>query len=628
MFNHPFKKAFGLIVLYTFIIIGIFVLQFRNESVISRNTGLLSFSLAQSQEADGSLVLKNSMQVGFKGISFFADEITPAKLSMFGKTEPMNLTFVSYEQVSPLAYTFRFTNDVSLTFSVSDTSSNASLTIAAAIPDNAESISLNYKPTSGFSVTEKTKTKLMLNSKNTSYSFTASKIDDNLISFTPRNLQAIYSIYDPAVQFTFAALEPNMAITQKSSFDSNIRSFRSSVVSQIDNAIQNSQNLTEKSIIAYVAENAAQGKFAKAVTNVPDSFKKGNKRTYLSSPYFNTLEAMYSSLIMYNENMMEMIVNSVASKSLNVFTVSNIADYINILPINQNIKSLLAMPEQFIAENKITLAQAVGILKTYIRLAELHSSLSESLHSAAEHCISIIEANCVLTDSSLTLVDKDTPVSSIVAFEAGMSLIHWGEFNSSDLHKMAGYAIVNSAFAQTAFDNALYGDIYPILVNNINYPHYAILHRTESDTIWAWTCASVISYSSQGQTASINIRFNKNDSHYLTVCNIDPFQEIEIYGLSFHSDSRFESYNSSGFIYREQNKTLFLKTRQKSETETVRLTYGKKPEPVLPAAPKAAPKVSVPQTAPETPKPETPVNTTAVVSEPKPVENTPSEADE
>ena len=59
------------------------------------------------------------------------------------------------------------------------------------------------------------------------------------------------------------------------------------------------------------------------------------------------------------------------------------------------------------------------------------------------------------------------------------------------------------------------------------------------------------------------------------VSGIDAFTEIEIYGLSFHSDPRFEAYNSSGFIYRDAQKALLLKSRHKSEIEVVRLFYKK-----------------------------------------------------
>jgi hypothetical protein len=43
--------------------------------------------------------------------------------------------------------------------------------------------------------------------------------------------------------------------------------------------------------------------------------------------------------------------------------------------------------------------------------------------------------------------------------------------------------------------------------------------------------------------------------------------------MKFRTDPRFETYNSSGYVYNARTKTLFLKYRHKSETEIVKLIY-------------------------------------------------------
>lgn len=576
MSKSPVKKIIGLVVLYSIIIIGIFVLQFRNESVLSKNTGLLSISLAQSQAEDGTVSLKNTLNVNFKGISFYSDEVHPAILSFSDKSRPLVLE--SYEQPTNLSYKFNFSDETSLTFAVSNTTSTAELSISASIPENASGLVLYYKPTSGFSVTNSSRTRLQLNSKNLSYLFTAAQISDDTITFTPKNSLAFYNIYDPTVKFTFSAVESDMMISQKSTYDENIKNFKTNLISQVASAIQNSQNLSEKTYIAYVAELASRGRFAEAVKYVPDSFKRGNQRTYLSAPYFNTLEAMYPSLSMHNSNLSEMISNAISTKNLNVFTTEDLADYINILSDAQKIHNLLSLPSEILAQNdsQLSLAQAVGILNVYIKLSLLHSNSADLLSSVVENCLSVIEDNCVLNDSSLTLHDQDSTASPQLALEAGNALIQIGDFNSSDDYRKAGYALVNTVLAGTSLDANALGDAYPVLVSNPVYPHYAVLSRQENRTIWAWTCAENISLSQNGNIATILIKFFRGDSHYVIFSQIQPFTEIEIYGLSFHSDLRFESYNSSGFIYREGSRTLFLKSRQKSETETVRLTFGRR----------------------------------------------------
>ena len=64
--------------------------------------------------------------------------------------------------------------------------------------------------------------------------------------------------------------------------------------------------------------------------------------------------------------------------------------------------------------------------------------------------------------------------------------------------------------------------------------------------------------------------------------NVEPFKNIEIYGMKFRTDPRFETYNSSGYVYNARTKTLFLKYRQKSEIEVVRLIYKEEPKEEVP----------------------------------------------
>ena len=226
----------------------------------------------------------------------------------------------------------------------------------------------------------------------------------------------------------------------------------------------------------------------------------------------------------------------------------------------------------------MTLSQAAGILNVYVKLSLLHSSAAEILSPAIEKCLEVIQESCVLNDSTLTLHDKDSLASAQLSLETGNALLQLGEFNSSDDYKRAGYALINTVLSGTQLDANALGNAYPVLVSNPAYPHYAVLQRNSSKTIWAWTCAQNIGYTTGAQnanSATISVKFDKGESHYAIFSGIPAFTEIEIYGLSYHSDQRFESYNSSGFIYRESTSTLFLKSRQKSETETIRLTFGR-----------------------------------------------------
>ena len=60
--------------------------------------------------------------------------------------------------------------------------------------------------------------------------------------------------------------------------------------------------------------------------------------------------------------------------------------------------------------------------------------------------------------------------------------------------------------------------------------------------------------------------------------NFKEFESIYIYDLKFRTDHRFETYNSSGYIHKKDSDTLLLKSRHKSEVETIRLIYASETE--------------------------------------------------
>lgn len=585
MSKHPFRKALGLTVLYSIIIIGIFVLQFRNESIILENIGLLRMSLPQTQEADGSMSLKNSISVSFRGIAFTADDVNPAQIKFKSSQEKKNLSLVSWEKPTPLSRKFNFTYDTSVVFAVNDTSSKASLTITAFMPEDAEALSLYYKPVSGYSVTEQSKTRQLFSSRNITYTMSAAEIEDTSITLTDTGNIAMYTRYDPTQSFAFTSIPSDSVNASEMTYDANIKKYRSSIISTVTSAFGDTSTLSEISVAAYVSEMASLGKYHEAIENVPDSFKKGSRRTYFTAPYFNTLTAMNSSLVMVNENFATMVSNSLSSRSLDIFAADYIDEYILRTSKQQNTKDLIHLAAANTTP-QLTVPQATGILKTYLTLSKSSDELSAALAPVIEHCVNVIASACSISSDNLILTDKDVTAGFVQTVETGSVLLEYGKLTANADYCAGGYMLINTAFAQnTGVDLHSQSEVYPYLVkNNPVYPHTVIIDSSSNETVWAWTCASSISCkkNSSGNEATLSITFKQGDSHYLIINGIKPFTGIEIYGLQFHTDSRFETYNSSGFVYNESSKTLFLKSRHKSTTEKILFQYSR-PAPVKPA---------------------------------------------
>lgn len=578
MFKHPFRKAFFLTFFYGFIIIGIFVLQFRSESVIFKNAGLLRVSVAQTQDKDGSLSLKNTVSATFKGISFTADDVHPALFLDSKNQKQIPLTLLSWEQPTAQSFKFNFTEDISLVFAVSDTTPRASLSVTAVLPKNSDSLSLYYKPVSGYSVTEQSRSKQLFSSKNISYTMSANQIQDTRIILTKNAATAMYTRLDPTKAFAFTSIPTDSRTATAAAYETTVKNFRASIVSLTNAAFADASSIPENAVAAYVAELTSQARYQEAVAAVPDSFKNGSRRTYFTAPYFNTLVAMNPSLVMANENFDSMIQNALERRSTDVFSAENLADYLLRNEKQEKSRRLTELPAS-IENFQPTLTQATAIMQVYLSLKKADSPLAEPLESVIQACLTAITDSCELSvsDDTLILRDRDFPANFTQTVETGAALIHYGKAFSAPEYCAGGYMLVNTAFAKNLdTDLRTLAELYPVLIkNNANYPHSLVLDKTGEETVWAWTCASNITYEENENSteAEITVSFRQGDSHYIILKGIKPFTGIEIYGLSFHTDPRFETYNSSGYVYNAKTHTLFLKSRHKVSNEKIRLYF-------------------------------------------------------
>ena len=87
-------------------------------------------------------------------------------------------------------------------------------------------------------------------------------------------------------------------------------------------------------------------------------------------------------------------------------------------------------------------------------------------------------------------------------------------------------------------------------------------------------CAKDITYTQAAETGlTLSVDFPEGQIHHVIFKGIPKFNTIYIYNMAYRTDPRFETYNSSGYVYKEEGYTLLLKSKQKQEVETVQMTY-------------------------------------------------------
>ena len=583
------KKALGLLIVDIVIIIGIFVLQFRTDSTIIKKIGNLQISLEALDEKEGSIAYKNKARISYNGVNFYFDDQNPASIKKDGQEASVTLEDVVQDE--PLSITLKFSEDVKVTFELASEDASSSLAILSDLPDGVSDFSIPYSYSSNMSVQKVEKDSVVFAGKRNAWELAGHAVRTGYFDFTPRNYFATYSVYDANQKFTFDDIV-NEPIASAAEFNKTVGQLKRNLISLFE-ANNVESNITEQVAVSYVAAQAETGNFIRAVDMVPDSIKKSRQRTYLSAPYFNTLEDMNTNLEKVMRDYERRIADSAEKGTFDLFTVHKIADFIYLQQGQTTVKKLLLNAAAAEPES-LTIAQISGILQVYADLMELSPSYASILEPILEPGIERITDACKFEGNILTISENDTFLSVNQAVETGIALLRYGKLTENETLEKAGYAIVNSYLAESSsFDLRTLSNLYPVVAfSNPYYPHVEKIYDSEGKKVWAWTCAKSIKLDRSSEEYNFTIDFPEGDTHYVILKGIPQFNSIYIYDMAFRTDPRFETYNSSGYVYKKSSETLLLKSRHKTEYEKVRLVYREAapvpaPAPRVEAAPAA-----------------------------------------
>ena len=573
MRRHPIRKFLGLTVLYAALIVGIFVVQFKTESVINRVFGDLRITLAQTQGDQNLRKLKNQFQVSYRGLNISASESSPVKA--FNSASPnsvMNLVLDNFTETKN-SLQLNFAGGSSLTFSLSD--EGGALYVYASVGSGLDTISVPYRNESTHTIEELSAGRVILNSKEALLALTAPEVDSERIYFTSDNPVASYGLYDPSRKFEFVAVA-GMPMTDAQSYNTSVKQFRDTLVTRFSQVAGGNQaeDLTEKDVVAFVAEMASRNQYNESLDMVPDSFKRSNRRTYVSAPYFDNLVNMDKTLSLELERFNSMVQTAISSGNLDIYTVDGITDYMLREKNTGSVLSILGLLGS-LEETEPTVTQAIGILSVYGNMLSKDKEISARLMPALPYCISVLEDNAVLENGLLQITENELFISVEQNVILGTALISIGSQTGHNEYVEAGRLLVNQQLVYVPSMNLqALSALYPLLLPaNTYYPHTVVLGYYGSTPVWAWTCANNIKYSiASNGVVSLNMEFPLETTHYMIIKGVPNFHStIEIQQMMFRTDPRFETYNSSGYVYSESSKTLFLKSRHKSKNELIRL---------------------------------------------------------
>ncbi len=579
MAKKTIHKVFGHIILYLIIILGIFALQFRNQSIISRNFGQLRLTLSEIKGENGQKKFKDSFYISYKGISLFANTETPIVVTDKKKKEK-TLVFTGWKELSDSAFELYFNNSLVLLCGLTG-ANKETFTVSAAYDDTFASAAIPFKFSDSYSVMETTAKRAVLSGKTQQTSLSAPLIEGSRLIITPIENSITYANYEPSREFLFEKAA-GYDLAQKSVYDASVQNLKNALVSQFSSA---SDTLNEQIVVSYITEMASRNKYTEAVSSIPDSFTNGTRRTYLSAPYLNNLAVMNKSLKMQQDNLIYKLNYALEKNSLDIFKADSLYNFL--MTQNQDtVRKLLALPGK-LEKFEPSVSEAAGLVATYTGLTAKNAPYASDLKPYMNTCIDVIRKACVIESDALFIMEKDEKLSLPASVHTAMALISYGSQISDQDIISTGMMLCSSQLLNIELlDLRLIAELYAAVeAGSTYYPHIEVIGLNNDKPVWIWTAAKSVSMSTAADgTITLQTSFPAGYTHYMILNNVEPFTAIEIYDMMFRTDPRFESYNSSGYVYEAETKTLFLKFRHKTYTEKVRLFYSKQEaEPDIPA---------------------------------------------
>lgn len=568
------RKLIGLAILYAIIIVGIFLIQFRSDSLIRKNFHGIKVTLAQTENNADSASLKNSFQISYNGITFSADDAAPVTFSENGAERPVKL--ISYEE-KEVSFILGFENEIKLIFALeNEGQENAALTISAEMPENAQSVSLNFSPNAGYSMVDLKARSAIFADKTQEFSLNASAILDTVMTLQSGEPFARYEHFVGKNEFSLDSIEGHELASQ-GVYRANLAKLANSIIREFLDLSQHNvafaTTVSEQTVISFLAAMTEAGRHNEAINAIPKNFTESTRHTYLSAPFLGGMAATLPTLTMQIENFNTLIAQAVRSRALDIFTMENIAPYMYTQGNRGNVAALVRMPASM-TDFEPTVLQAAGIIRAHAYFREQNSSMAQPLEPVLDLCAKKIMEALSIEAEKIVLAENEHPLSVIEMMTVADALIAYGIEKEFSREQSFGYFIVNSHI-NVESDLRILAEIYPIL-NHTNryYPHFELLRTLDSGNIWAYTVSPEIGYRrDENLTISLDVEFPVGLSHYAFIAGIAPFRRIQIYNMDFRTDARFETYNSSGYIYRSNSQMLLLKSRHREQHEIVRLFY-------------------------------------------------------
>jgi len=396
--------------------------------------------------------------------------------------------------------------------------------------------------------------------------------DDSLITYRSRSGE---DIFDPS----------NFITAQSGDYENILASWWDSSYTYWNQNASRLQN--ENDIIAYLSEALRRNQFPAASGAIPRNFVNSSTHGFRSSVFVGGMTAAFRLFTAAEQEKLNRITNLTRERSPDILMEEHVLDFL-LTRSNSALANEVLDYVRSIEPDTLKIDHCSGLLELYadfrrwrpaeVNLVDLFTE--QILFLISENIIRDSENDHVFVSHNESGETANNPVFNLsFNLRLGKSLLAWAEDAKNTEWAGIGRSLVLSALTGAGAGN---GNLYSMLNPGDYYPKAAWL---SDNGLWAWTVSpsARASYNAEGNL-NVSVSFPVNIAHYVIIRGVRPFVKIQIHGMDWRTDSQFERYDSSGWVYYQQEQILILKVRHRTTVENIGIFYRvEQPAPPPPA---------------------------------------------
>jgi len=572
-------RVLGLTVLYCVVFFILVMLQFSYEGNFTLSAGAMTIRgrylqapsyaplYASEGEESGWRQIAGGIKIFYGGLEIDLMEENANGMTQIGEDGTFSPISPDYMLIGDNRVRFGLPGGTTLSFSSIESSRGSELQISAQFADDISEVTIPLIYRRAAMIYENEQPGILYNGSRYFFGNSSQELENErlvlsrdsfLISYRTRSDEVM--VFDPA----------NFITARSRDYENALSSWQDSSYAYWNQNAQNLQN--ENDIIAFLGEALRRNQFPAALSSIPRNFASSSNHTYRSSGFVGGMAVAYRTFTAAERDRLNRITSLIRDRSPDIFAEENTLDYL-FTRGNTSLANELLEFIRSVEPETIQIDHCPALLEMNSSLRRWMSAEVNTIEQFSERIISLISENIhYVSENDSVFVSYNDGSGSVSSPEfdlrLGKALLAWAVNTEDSEWAAVGRSLILSALTGGGVGA---GNLYTSLNPGNYYPRAEWL---ANDGLWAWTVTPTAraSYNAQGNL-TISTSFPVNLSHYVIVQGVRPFIKIQIHDRDWRTDSQFERYDSSGWVYYQQDQILILKLSHRATVENVVVFY-------------------------------------------------------